>query len=99
MTNFKEFLRRAQSAQKAVDEIMGGKLHRIEIQLTDNEYNAMTLMCAFATEAAFRKGDQRLANMFLTVTNRLHENDPNFIPYDATSIAKIAVTQTHPQDG
>ena len=84
--SFKQFIERAQKAQKAVD----GKLHRIDIELTDNEYNAMTLMCAFATEAAM-KNDRRLANMFIAITNRLHECDPNFVPFDEKTIAKISV--------
>ena len=92
MTNFKDFIRRGQQAQNAVDKITG-KLHHVDIQLSDNEYNAMTLMCAVATASAFRDEDRRLANMFILITNRLHENDPDFVPYDEKSIAKIAVTR------
>ena len=84
---FREFIDRAQKQQKAVE----GKLHRIDIELTDNEYNAMTLLCAFATEAAFKNGDRKLANAFIAITNRLHECDPNFTPFDEKTIAKISV--------
>jgi hypothetical protein len=89
MTNFKDFIRRAQLTQKTVDAMT--HMHRIEVQLNDNEYNAMTLMCAMATAAAFQQGDRGLVKMLIVVTNRLHENDPNFTPYDEKSIANISV--------
>jgi hypothetical protein len=91
MTNFMDFVRRAQLTQKAIDAQT--RIHRIEVQLNDNEYNAMTLMCAMATAAAFQQGDRGLVKMLITVTNRLHENDPNFTPYDEKSIANISVTR------
>jgi hypothetical protein len=92
-SNFKQFIDRAQKAQHAADAAVGrdSKLHQIDVQLTDNEYNAMTLLCAFATEAAFRNGDRKLANMFIAVTNRLHENDLGFVPYDEKTIRGISV--------
>ena len=90
--NFKQFIDRAQRAQKTVDDV--SQLHHVDIQLTKNEYNAMTLLCATATATAYRDGDKPLAEMFVRLTNRLHENDPNFVPYDAQSIAKIAVTKS-----
>jgi hypothetical protein len=97
MTNFKDFIRRAQLTQKTIDAMT--HMHRIEVQLNDNEYNALTLMCAMATAAAFQQGDRGLAKMFITVTNRLHESDPNWTPYDEKAIAKIAVTRNQPKQG
>jgi hypothetical protein len=68
------FVHRAHAAQKAVDEITG-TLRHIDVRMTQDEYDAMTFMCGYATAAAKRKGDHRLVEMFRLVANRLHEGD------------------------
>lgn len=54
---------------------------KIELELTQDEYATMSLMCGYAAGAAFKAGDQRLANSFVHMANRLHSGDPNFVPY------------------
>jgi hypothetical protein len=55
---------------------------KIDVQLTDDEYTTMILMCGYATGAAMKQGDKRLADSFILITNRLHEGNPNFRPYE-----------------
>lgn len=58
------------------------------ITLTDDERDTLTLMAGFATGAAMAQNNIPLAKSFLALTNKLHENNPNFTPYDVDALDK-----------
>lgn len=51
------------------------------IELTDDEMSQLILMCGYATGAAERNGDRRLALSYLRLANRINENNPQWTPY------------------
>ena len=54
----------------------------MRIELTSDEYAASLLLAlGYATGAALKDGDKRMANSFTRVTNAVCRNDPNFRPY------------------
>lgn len=53
----------------------------MRIELTDDEYAMLLLALGYATGAALKDGDKRMANSFTRVTNAVCRNDPNFRPY------------------
>lgn len=56
----------------------------MKIELTVDEYSTLSVMCGYATGAAMQQGDKRLARSFIILTNRLHEGDPDFRPYEVS---------------
>lgn len=53
----------------------------MRIELTSDEYALLLLALGYATGAAFKDGDKRMANSFTRVTNAVGRNDPHFTPY------------------
>lgn len=52
------------------------------IELTDDEFDTLLLMCGYAAGAASNHDDRRLANGFLRIANAINRNNPQWIPYE-----------------
>jgi len=50
-------------------------------ELNRDEYETLLFMCCYAVGAAHEKRESVIATGFLRLTNKLCENDPEFIPY------------------
>ena len=89
MTDFKEFIRRGVAAQKAVDEIMAKENitstpnveDRVNISLTRDEFEALLIMCGYATAAAMKQ-DTKMGYAFLALVNTINRDNPKWIPYE-----------------
>lgn len=58
------------------------------IELHEEEFQTLTLMCGYATGAAMASKEFETAKTFLRLTNRLHENRTDYTPYDVESLTR-----------
>jgi hypothetical protein len=52
------------------------------IELSEDETDILTLALGFATGAAFKDGNRRMAYAFLALANTVHKNNPHYVPYE-----------------
>jgi hypothetical protein len=55
----------------------------IRKDLTQDEHDLLLMMQGYAMSAAIQAGNTDLARRFLTLTNRLNSDNPNFVPYSS----------------
>lgn len=56
------------------------------ITLTDDEFDNLLIMAGFATGAAMKQEDKRLANSFLRLVNSINRDNPNWAPYNIEDV-------------
>jgi hypothetical protein len=54
----------------------------MKIELTDDEFSTLLLMCGYAAGAASSHDNKRLAYGFLRVANAINRNNPSWTPYE-----------------
>jgi hypothetical protein len=52
-----------------------------ELTLTDDEQDVLLIALGYATGAAMKDNDRKLGYAILRLTNKLNENNPNYVPY------------------
>lgn len=52
------------------------------IELTDDEFSQLLLMCGYAAGAAAKGEERLLAYSFIHLANRINQNNPNWTPYE-----------------
>lgn len=55
--------------------------YEVHLQLTEEEFDSLTIMMGMATGAAFKNGFKRLAYSFLRLANEVHKNNKKWHPY------------------
>ena len=76
----REFIRCVQAAQKAVDTLTISR--HVDVWLSQDEYDAMTMMCAYATACAKKAEAHNLVRSFIIATNQLHKGNSNWTPLE-----------------
>jgi hypothetical protein len=66
---------------KPLDLWGNGDHMRIDIELTQDECDALCYMSGMAMGAAHNQGNTFLFNAFTRLTNRLMANHPEYVPY------------------
>ena len=54
----------------------------MKIELTQDEFDMLLLMCGYATGAAMEKGNKRLGYGFLSLANAINRDNPHWTPYE-----------------
>jgi hypothetical protein len=54
----------------------------VTIKLTGNDYGGLLLCLGYATGAAVKEGDMRLADKFLEMSNIINQGNPKWVPYE-----------------
>lgn len=52
------------------------------IELTDDEFENLILMCGYAAGVALKSGDRRQLESFLRTVNAVNRDNPRWIPYE-----------------
>lgn len=53
-----------------------------KINLTDDEFDQLLVVCGYAAGAAMNDRDDRLAYSFIQLANRINEGNPKYTPYE-----------------
>jgi hypothetical protein len=57
-------------------------MNEIIITLTPEEMDTLNVALGYATGAAFKDNNPKLARAFIALTNSVHKNNPNYVPYE-----------------
>jgi hypothetical protein len=57
-------------------------MNEIIITLTPEEMDTLSLALGYATGAAFKDNNRKLARAFIELTNSVHKNNPDYVPYE-----------------
>lgn len=61
----------------------------MRIELTDEEFNDLLVMCGYALGAAVMRDEPKLARRFLVLGNQINQHNPRWTPYEIPEESQI----------